>query len=84
MDLGWVKSMPGDFGEYKVNIVFFLAFGTIFVTLRDTSSYSIVADAVSFGLSNWRRLQNGTVQNFPPFTDMIFWEGTKSVWKIYD
>ena len=46
MDLGWVKSMPGDFGEYTVNIglsINFLAFGTIFVTLRDTTSYSIVA-----------------------------------------
>ena len=41
--------------------------------------YSILADAVnhtgkvvSFDLSNWRHLQNVTVQNFTPFTDRIF------------
>ena len=44
LDLGWVKSMPGDFGKFLVNIglsIHFLAFGTLFVTLRDTSSYPV-------------------------------------------
>ena len=42
LDLGWVKSMPGGFGEFTVNIglgINFLAFGTPFVTLRDTLTY---------------------------------------------
>ena len=40
--------------------------------------YSNVADAVnhtgklvSFDLRNWRHLQNGTVQNFTPFTEFF-------------
>ena len=40
--MGWVKSMPGDVGEFSVNIglgINFLAFGTLFVTLRDTLTY---------------------------------------------
>ena len=34
--------MPGDYGEFIVNIglgINFLAFGTLFVTLGNTSSY---------------------------------------------
>ena len=42
LDLGWVKSMPGDFGDFSVNIglgINFLAFVSQFVTLRDTLTY---------------------------------------------
>ena len=42
LDLGWVMSMPGDVGEFSVNIglgINLLAFGTPFVTLRDTLTY---------------------------------------------
>ena len=38
----WVKSMPGDFGDFSVNIglgINFLAFVSQFVTLRDTLTY---------------------------------------------
>ena len=40
--MGWVKSMPGDFGDFSVNIglgINFLAFVPQFVTLRDTLTY---------------------------------------------
>ena len=42
MDLGWVKSMPGDFGELTVNIglsIIFLAGGTFHFNSNDTLSY---------------------------------------------
>ena len=35
MDLGWVKSMPGDFGEFTVNI----GLGINFLNSNDTLSY---------------------------------------------
>ena len=44
MDPGWVKSMPGDFGDFTVNIglgVNFLAGGTFFFNSNDTLSYGI-------------------------------------------
>ena len=37
--------MSGDFSEFTINIglgINFLAFGTLFVTLRESSSYSVV------------------------------------------
>ena len=40
--MGWVKSMPGDVGDFSVNIglgINFLAFVSQFVTLRDTLTY---------------------------------------------
>ena len=39
----WVKSMPGDVGDFSVNIglgINFLAFVSQFVTLRDTLTYT--------------------------------------------
>ena len=44
LDLGWVKSMPGDFGEFTVNIglgINFLAGGTLFLNSNDTLSYAM-------------------------------------------
>ena len=45
----WVKSMPGDVGDFSVNIglgINFLAFVSQFVTLRDTLTYLC-------GCENW-------------------------------
>ena len=42
--MGWVKSMPGDFGEFSVNIglgINFLAGGTLFFNSNDTLSYQL-------------------------------------------
>ena len=42
LDLGWEKSMPGDFGKITniIGLVInFLAFGTPLVTLHDTLTY---------------------------------------------
>ena len=42
--MGWVKSMPGDVGEFSVNIglgINFLAGGTLFFNSNDTLSYMI-------------------------------------------
>ena len=46
LDFGWVKSMPGDFGEFTVNIglgINFLAGGTLFFNSNDTLSYGSIA-----------------------------------------
>ena len=46
LNLGWVKSMPGDFGELTVNIglgIIFLAGGTLFLNSNDILSYVIEA-----------------------------------------
>ena len=43
LDLVWVKSMPGDAGEFSVNIglgINFLAGGTLFFNSNDTLSYT--------------------------------------------
>ena len=46
MDLGGGKSMPGDFGDLKVNIglsINFLAGGTFYFNSNDTLSYEFPA-----------------------------------------
>ena len=50
MDLGWVKSMLGDFGELTINIglgINFLAGGTLFLNSNDTLSYFMVLYCLS-------------------------------------
>ena len=45
----WVKSMPGDVGDFSVNIglgINFLAFVSQFVTLRDTLTYGVIQNTV--------------------------------------
>ena len=42
--MGWVKSMPGDVGDFSVNIglgINFLAGGTFYLNSNDTLSYSV-------------------------------------------
>lgn len=48
--------MPGDVGDFSVNIglgINFLAFGTQFVTLRDTLTYLLVFIFVSMFMIYW-------------------------------
>ena len=50
--MGWVKSMPGDFGEFSVNIglgINFLAGGTLFFNSNDTLSYRLFVKKFNIG-----------------------------------
>ena len=49
--MGWVKSMPGDVGEFSVNIglgINFLAGGTLFFNSNDTLSYTSLLNVWDF------------------------------------
>ena len=47
----WVKSMPGDFGDFSVNIglgINFLDGGTLFLNSNDTLSYILDVTLLHF------------------------------------
>ena len=64
LNMGWVKSMPGDFGKVTTIIglvINFLEFGTPFVTLCDTLTYIYihicVLDIISCGVAGFQKVQ---------------------------